>query len=143
MTREANYPRPNDHDLTNAVFPLYSFTLQPLGKAAGSGKRSAAVAQAVFIGCQSKTSMDAGDWPLKGDSHKINLDYTHLKAIHQQINAEAAAGTLHVATDDRESGLLRIIEIIEEVSSTIETKPNGDYNPLYTRIPAGVDIELP
>lgn len=143
MTRKAHYSRPNDHDLTAAVFPLYEFTLRPLGKAAGSGKRSAAVAQAVFIGCQSKTSMAAGDWPLKGDSHKINLDYPHLKAIHQQIKAEAAAGTLHVATDDRESGLLRIIQIIEEVASTVETKPNGDYNPLYNSDNEGVDIELP
>jgi len=138
MTRKANYQRDEDYDLTDAVFPLYSFQLWPIGKGAGGGNLTDAEATCIFIGCQSRTAFDSGVWPLKADSHKLKLDFDNLKAIHQRLRAAGLDGP-----NPEDKGLLKVIAEIEAECETIETKPDGDFNPLYGSIADGVDIQLP
>jgi hypothetical protein len=134
MTRKAHYARPEDHDLTDAIFPMYELLLHPLGRGAGSGVKSDAVGRLVFLGCQSRQSMDTeGEWPIRGDSHKITLDKALLKEVHREIKTRSGGSI---------DGLLEVLEIFEEIAATVEVKDDGDYNPLNSSIPDGVDIEL-
>ncbi len=138
MTRKAHYARPEDHDLTDAVFPLFALELHPLGKGAGSGKRSPATARLVFLACQSKESMtQEGQWPLRGDSHIVTLNYDALKNIHQRLRAAGLDGP-----EPEDRGLLKVIAEFEAEAAAVEVQDNGDYNPLFTSIPNDIDIEL-
>ena len=131
MTRKAHYSRPEDVDLTDAVFPLYSLEMYPLGKGAGSGNRSAATARLVFLGYQSRSTLDGELMPLKGDCHSLELTVANLKAIHTRLKAAGLVG-----------GLLDVIAEFEAEAAAVEVKPDGDYNPLYSSIEDGIDIEL-
>jgi hypothetical protein len=144
MARKAHYARPEDQDLTDALFRLYSLSISPLGKGAGSGNASDAVGEMVFVGCQSQQAVDDGNWPLKGDSHRVRLGIDELKEVHKRIKQAGADGEFHRPRipGEQENGLLRMLEIFEAVAGDVERKTDGDFNPLYNSIPAGSDLAL-